>query len=156
MICISGSLIKREIPSEITIPCFDSTPNNSIKEAKEKGTGFLYIPSGLLKKKTNFTGTFLSLSQACPRNHWNITSIALALPDQVYCWKMSDWTSRIFQVIPYTDEENNTLMRFGKVFQQTYTRFLDLQKAEAQAGESKIPARIGKSSCQNDGHAEKR
>jgi signal transduction histidine kinase len=33
----------------------------------------------------------------------------------------------------YTDEENSTLMRFGKVFQQTYTRFLDLQKAEAQA-----------------------
>src|SRR5260221_1457949 len=29
-------------------------------------------------------------------------------------------------------------MRFGKVFQQTYTRFLDLQKAEAQAREAKI------------------
>src|SRR3954465_8653044 len=29
-------------------------------------------------------------------------------------------------------------MRFGKVFQQTYTRFLDLQKAEAQAKESQI------------------
>ena len=41
-----------------------------------------------------------------------------------------------FSGIPYTDEENNTLMRFGKVFQQTYTRFLDLQKAEAQARES--------------------
>ncbi len=30
------------------------------------------------------------------------------------------------------------LMRFGKVFQQTYTRFLDLQKAEAQAREANI------------------
>ena len=29
-------------------------------------------------------------------------------------------------------------MRFGKVFQQTYTRFLDLQKAEEQAREAKI------------------
>ena len=28
--------------------------------------------------------------------------------------------------------------RFGKVFEQTYTRFLDLQKAEAQARESQI------------------
>ena len=27
-------------------------------------------------------------------------------------------------------------MRFGKVFEQTYTRFLDLQKAEAQAMEA--------------------
>ena len=29
-------------------------------------------------------------------------------------------------------------MRFGKVFQQAYTRFLDLQKAEAQAREAQI------------------
>ena len=34
------------------------------------------------------------------------------------------------------------LMRFGKVFQQTYTRFLDLQKAEAQARESQIEASL--------------
>ncbi|MEJ2617303.1 MAG: hypothetical protein P8Z35_20295, partial [Ignavibacteriaceae bacterium] len=31
---------QREIPSEITIPCFDSPPNNSIKEAKEKGQDY--------------------------------------------------------------------------------------------------------------------
>src|SRR4029078_9400595 len=43
-----------------------------------------------------------------------------------------------FQGIPYTDEANTTLIRVGKVFQQTYTRFLDLQKAEAQARESQI------------------
>jgi signal transduction histidine kinase len=41
-----------------------------------------------------------------------------------------------FSGTPYTDEENNTLLRCGKVFQQTYTRFLDLQKAEAQAREA--------------------
>src|SRR6185436_4391039 len=47
-----------------------------------------------------------------------------------------------FSGIPYTDEENDTLMRFGKVFQQTYTRFLDLQKAEAQTRESQIEASL--------------
>ena len=30
------------------------------------------------------------------------------------------------------------LKRFAKVFEQTYTRFLDLQKAEAQAREAQI------------------
>src|SRR5213075_2191875 len=45
-----------------------------------------------------------------------------------------------FSGTPFTEEENNTLMRFGKVFQQTYTRFLDLQKAEVQARESQIEA----------------
>jgi hypothetical protein len=34
--------------------------------------------------------------------------------------------------------------RFGKVFEQTYTRFLDLQKAETQAREAKIEAALEK------------
>jgi len=38
----------------------------------------------------------------------------------------------------FTEEENTILVRFGKVFEQSYTRFLDLQKAEAQAREAEI------------------
>ncbi|MFZ0490560.1 MAG: ATP-binding protein [Salegentibacter sp.] len=38
----------------------------------------------------------------------------------------------------FTDAENEVLKRFGKVFEQTYTRFLDLQKAESQAREAEI------------------
>ena len=34
------------------------------------------------------------------------------------------------------------LKRFAKVFDQAYTRFLDLQKAEAQAREAKIEAAL--------------
>ncbi|MBL7851264.1 MAG: hypothetical protein JNN04_10215, partial [Cyclobacteriaceae bacterium] len=49
-----------------------------------------------------------------------------------------------FEGTPYTEEENNILYRFGKVFQQTYTRFLDLQKAEAQAREAQIEAALEK------------
>jgi len=33
----------------------------------------------------------------------------------------------------YSEEENEILKRFANVFEQSYTRFLDLQKAEAQA-----------------------
>ncbi|HSN08164.1 MAG TPA: hypothetical protein VLS85_03955, partial [Hanamia sp.] len=39
---------------------------------------------------------------------------------------------------PFTDEENSILKRFTKVFHQAYTRFLDLQKAEAHAREAQI------------------
>jgi hypothetical protein len=45
---------------------------------------------------------------------------------------------KIFLPFLTTDEENKILIRFGNVFQQTYTRFLDLQKAEAQAKEAQI------------------
>ncbi len=42
----------------------------------------------------------------------------------------------------FTEEENNILRRFSKVFEQSYTRFLDLQKAEEQAREAKIEAAL--------------
>ena len=42
----------------------------------------------------------------------------------------------------FSNEENDILKRFSKVFEQTYTRFLDLQKAEAQAREAQIEAAL--------------
>jgi hypothetical protein len=45
---------------------------------------------------------------------------------------------------PYTEEENNVFKRFAGVFEQSYTRFLDLQKAEAQAREAQIEAALEK------------
>ncbi len=43
-----------------------------------------------------------------------------------------------YRAIPFTEEENSIFKRFAQVFEQTYTRFLDLQKAEAQAREAQI------------------
>lgn len=38
----------------------------------------------------------------------------------------------------FSDAENDILKRFANVFEQTYTRFLDLKKAESQAKEAQI------------------
>jgi hypothetical protein len=43
---------------------------------------------------------------------------------------------------PLSEENANILQRFAKVFEQTYTRFLDLQKAEVQAREAQIEAAL--------------
>jgi signal transduction histidine kinase len=45
---------------------------------------------------------------------------------------------------PLTGEQTKILRRFATVFEQTYTRFLDLQKAEAQAREALIEAALEK------------
>src|SRR5258705_10847366 len=45
-------------------------------------------------------------------------------------------------VVPITKENEAIVKRFAKVFQQTYTRFLDLQKVEAQAREAQIEAAL--------------
>ncbi len=47
-----------------------------------------------------------------------------------------------YALVPYTEEQNAVLKRFGNVFEQAYTRFLDLKKAEAQAREAKIEAAL--------------
>jgi signal transduction histidine kinase len=43
-----------------------------------------------------------------------------------------------------SDEQKEILIRFSKVFDQAYTRFLDLQKAEEQAREAKVEAALEK------------
>ncbi|MFZ9388315.1 MAG: ATP-binding protein [Chitinophagaceae bacterium] len=43
-----------------------------------------------------------------------------------------------------SEEELKILERFGRVFEQSYTRFLDLKKAEAQAREAQIEAALEK------------
>ena len=47
-----------------------------------------------------------------------------------------------FSKTSFSEEENEILKRFAKVFDQSYTRFLDLQKAEAQAREAQIEAAL--------------
>ena len=42
----------------------------------------------------------------------------------------------------FSEGDKAILKRFGNVFEQTYTRFLDLQKAETQAREAQIEAAL--------------
>ena len=95
-----------------------------------------------MKKKTDFIKSFLSISLDCRRKQRNFILVALALPASTVLLENVGLYIENFSGIPYSDEENTTLMRFGKVFQQTYTRFLDLQKAEAQAREAQIEAAL--------------
>lgn len=48
----------------------------------------------------------------------------------------------LFITLDPSPQHHEIFKRFGHVFQQTYTRFLDLQKAEAQAREAQIEASL--------------
>jgi signal transduction histidine kinase len=48
----------------------------------------------------------------------------------------------LFITLEPVPESHDIFLRFAKVFEQTYTRFLDLQKAEAQAREAQIEAAL--------------
>jgi len=128
---------RHEVPSEVTFPYFDSPHWNSFIEAKEKGMDF-FANHLTFEEKNKFYQQLFSLFPVLPDEtkdyYFNCPGLAIStvLLDDIGLYIEN------FSGLPYTDEENNTLMRFGKVFQQTYTRFLDLQKAEVQAREAQI------------------
>ena len=127
---------KHEIPTEITIPYFDSPHWNSFIEAKEKGMDFFANHLSFDEKNKFYKDLFKFFPVPDESKEYYFGRPGLAI-STVLLENVGLYIEN-FSGIPYTDEENATLMRFGKVFQQTYTRFLDLKKAEAQAREAQI------------------
>ena len=118
-------------PFEITIPYFDSPHWNSFIEAKEKGKSF-FANHLTFDVKNKFYEDLFKLIPSLPEESKQSIFSQPGLAISTVLLENVGLYIENFSGIPYTDEENNTLMRFGNVFQQTYTRFLDLQKAEAQ------------------------
>jgi hypothetical protein len=128
---------EQDIPSKITHPYFESVWANQFNEAKEKG--FEFFTTNLnFEEKNKFYNELLSHVHGLPKvsKDFYLSCPGLAI-STVLLENVSLYIEN-FSGTPYSDEVNATLVRFGKVFQQTYTRFLDLQKAEAQAREAEI------------------
>jgi signal transduction histidine kinase len=73
-----------------------------------------------------------------------VQDIFSRIPDRVtfYCANFSEGYLFIIATQPLSQDEEQTIIRFAKVFEMTYTRFLDLQKAEAQTREAQIEASL--------------
>jgi serine phosphatase RsbU (regulator of sigma subunit) len=128
---------EQDIPSKITHPYFESVWAKQFNVAKEKGADF--FPTNLnFEEKNKFYNELLSYVPGLPEASKDFYLSCPGLAVSTVLLENVSLYIENFSGIPYSDEENNTLMRFGKVFQQTYTRFLDLQKAEAQAREAQI------------------
>jgi len=124
-------------PSEVIFPWFDCPPNNSIRDAKNKGEDFFKYHL-TFEEKNKFYQDLFQLIPGVPEETIAYYQNCPGLAGSGVLLESIGLYVENFSGTPYTDEENAILMRFGKVFQQTYTRFLDLEKAEAQARESQI------------------
>ncbi|REG91082.1 ATP-binding protein [Algoriphagus antarcticus] len=125
------------VPTEITIPYFDSPHWNSFREAKANGDNFFANLLPFEVKNKFYRNIFELIPEVTEDAQQTIFSkpalaISTVLLDHVGLY-MENYADT-----PFSDEENGILMRFGKVFEQAYTRFLDLQKAETQTRESQI------------------
>ncbi len=134
---------KHEMPAEVSIPYFDCAHWNSFNEAKKKDKDFFANHLDFKEKNKFYKDLFEfipDLTEDIKEYYFGCPGLAIST---VLLENIGLYIEN-FEGIPYTNEENDILIRFGKVFQQTYTRFLDLQKAEAQAREAKIEAALEK------------
>ena len=139
---------EQDIPAKITHPYFDSVWANQFNEAKEKGAD-IFTTNLNFEEKNKFYNELLSYVPGLPETSKDFYLSCPGLSASTVLFEHVSLYIENFSGTPYTEEENNTLVRFGKVFQQTYTRFLDLQKAEAQAREAKIEAALERTRTQS-------
>ncbi|MGG9962196.1 sensor histidine kinase [Ferruginibacter sp. SUN106] len=125
------------VPSHVTIPYFDCVYYNSFNEAKKKGLDFFATYLDFEEKNSFYQKIIEYIPEMPEESREFLFSIPGLAASTVLLDNIALYIEN-FSAIPYSDEENNILMRFGKVFQQTYTRFIDLQKAEAQSREAQI------------------
>jgi len=69
-----------------------------------------------------------------------VKDIFSKLPDKIvfHCANFSDGYLLILATDYFSPDDQQTIIRFAKVFEMTYRRFLDLKQAEAQVRESQI------------------
>ncbi|TRO64164.1 ATP-binding protein [Christiangramia sabulilitoris] len=132
---------KNKVPAEVTVPYIDTPHWNSFLKAKKKGDNFfsnLYT----YEEKNEFYRKLFEIIPGVAKEtksyYQNCKGLAIStvLMDDVGLYIEN------FEGEPFSEEENKTLLRFGKVFQQTYTRFRDLENAEAQTKQAHIEAAL--------------
>ncbi len=133
---------------KIVLPYFDCAHWNSFLEAKKKGQKFFANQLGFEEKNTFYKDLFgfiPELPEETKNTYFGFDGLAIStvLLDTIGLYIEN------YAGIPFSEEENAVLMRFGQVFQQAYTRFLDLQKAEAQTREALIEAALERTRTQS-------
>jgi signal transduction histidine kinase len=113
---------------------------NSVKNAKEAGLT-LSAHNFTFEEKNEFFNHFFKHTSVPEERREFILSLpgwarSVVYLDRIYLGIQN------YSGIPYSEAEHTILSRFAKVFEQTCTRFLDLQKAEAQAREAQIEASL--------------
>ena len=133
----------QDIPAKITVPYLDLVWDRQFTEAKKEGRDFFTTQLDF-DEKNSFYKELLPHIEGLTKKAQDFYFSCPGLAISTVIQKDIGLYIENFSGTPYSGRKMNILMRFAKVFQQTYTRFLDLQKAEAQAQEAQIEAALEK------------
>ncbi len=128
----------RPYPAKMHIPYIDHPLFNRIVKAKVKVPTVIADCYTSDQKNTYFKHNFKFSPTTIPAERQDFIFGGAGLAISTVLMTNVALSIMNYSGMPYTDADNATLMRFGKVFEQTYTRFKDLEQAEAQAKESQI------------------
>jgi signal transduction histidine kinase len=110
-------------------------------EARRSGVDFYvqYAEGDKLKE------AYLALSASGPKQYETMLRDGFQFPSHQYDhFVFGSKASLMFITFEPVPEAHEVFRRFGNVFEQTFTRFLDLKRAEAQAREAQIEAALEK------------
>ncbi len=126
-----GGFIEPYTINATSFPAF-----KEISDARKRGKEFFvsYLEGEMLKE------TYLQLSKfGDERQYEKMLEGGFQFPSRQFNhFVFGSKVSLMFITYEPVPEAHAIFQRFGKVFEQTYTRFLDLQKAEAQAREAQV------------------
>ncbi len=117
---LNDTVDAREKGMELLVKIYSKEEKNDYFNAAVENSDFKYFPDEI--KQWLLNQPYLGFSYAIQKH------------SGIY---LEDYAGKLFST-----EENNILIRFSKVFEQSYVRFLDLQKAETQAKEAQIEAAL--------------
>ncbi|PWI30404.1 hypothetical protein DI383_08125 [Flavobacteriaceae bacterium LYZ1037] len=132
-------------PMLIQVPFFNCRMLNTVQEAQKEGISFLQNVFNA-KETKEWSQHLIKFSDLkyLPQEVKDFILNAPGFARSSFLLKSINLYVGNYRAILFTKEENEIFNRFAKVFEQSYIRFLDLQKAEAQSRESQIEAALEK------------
>jgi len=126
-------------PAQVHVPYYDHAIFKDVSEADQKKEKF-FERNYTLEEKNSFFKYFFENTEAknIPEARKQYVLNCRGFARSVFLLKNLWLSVANYEGIPFSAKENAMLQRFANVFEQAYTRFLDLQKAEAQAREARI------------------
>jgi signal transduction histidine kinase len=131
-------------PLRLRTPYFDSAIFSDFWEAKEKGINFYTRSYSVDEKNSFFNYFFEHTSQTIPdeEKKWILSCKHYDVSVAIEKNSATIIANHSGELV--SEEGNEILKRFARVFELAYVRFLDLQRAEMQAREAQIETALEK------------
>jgi signal transduction histidine kinase len=131
-------------PDQVHVPYIENPIFIKVKESLERGEDFFTLILNDQDKKQYYQHLFDNtvVGTLIPEERKTLLLEKATYAGSFYLLQNTLILVANYDGKPFPEEHNIILKRFGNVFEQSYTRFLDLQKAEAQTREAQIEAAL--------------